>query len=535
MSFEPRRPRARSPPPVYENPPEYTAAVDLSSSPPMAPLRLASPSLSEMEEQAFGHRITHSFTPSYSFDPGPAFPPFPTRHESVQNDMSSTQHQFDFTFPDSTMMETPGDPLPEGTQSVFPVVPKVKATRAKRKPAPARTPTPDSDPEPSRPIPFEILIHTYPLPKKPSARSNRKKAPKAEPTAIGPVDGHVDMNYTQLLEALADAMETEPVFLPSASMEWRWLKPANSAFLPLRSQAGLTSLLKQICTPPSRNVSSKYIIIKMNEPVKRPATQHMPWSASGSGASSQAFDPAAGADEDDSGDGGAKPKVSFDDGLEEEMERIADKYPAGVCALHPTISCFHNRLNDLHFALDRNKRIVWAAAIAAVAVPQPPPTPAGPPAPPQPQFWPNTNGFPYAPYPPPPPPMGYPSPYQSYPHPQYGHPAIPAWQGTPRRSRRDRSWERSSPPQQSSSKRVRREQSTDPQSSPAVSGGSIDEFISRYPTLPAGTKACLVENGFEIGDDLSTLSAEQWKAADIPFFAAGRIIKYYNKYKASLR
>ncbi|KAJ7903002.1 hypothetical protein B0H13DRAFT_2335354 [Mycena leptocephala] len=53
MSFEPRRPRACSPPPVYENPPEYTAAVDLSSSPPMAPLRLPSPSLSEMEEQAF--------------------------------------------------------------------------------------------------------------------------------------------------------------------------------------------------------------------------------------------------------------------------------------------------------------------------------------------------------------------------------------------------------------------------------------------------------------------------------------------------
>ncbi|KAJ7798721.1 hypothetical protein B0H13DRAFT_2391466 [Mycena leptocephala] len=340
MSFEPRLPRARSPPPIYENPPEYTAAVDLSSSPPMAPLPLTD----------------HSFTPSYSFDPGPAFPSLPTRQESVQNDMPST----DFTFPNTTMMETPGDPSPEGLPSVFPVVPKVKATRAKP------------------------------------------------------------------------------------------------------------------------------------------------------------FDPAAGADEDDSGDDGAKPKVSFDDGLEEEMERIADKYPPGVCALHPTISCFYNRLNDLHFALDRNKRIVWAAAIAAVAVPQPPLTPAGPPAPPQPQFWPNANGFPY-------------------PHPQYGHPAIPAWQGTPRRSRRDRSWERSSPPQQSSSKRVRREQPTDPQSSPAVSGGSIDEFIGRYPILPAGTMACLVENGFELGDDPSTLSAEQWEAADIPFFAAARIIKYYNKYKASLR
>ncbi|KAJ7660573.1 hypothetical protein B0H17DRAFT_1144941 [Mycena rosella] len=173
------------------------------------------------------------------------------------------------------------------------------------------------------------------------------------------------------------------------------------------------------------------------------------------------------------------------------------------------------------------------AVQAAVTVPQPPPTPAGPSAPLQHQLWPN--GFPYTPYPPPLPLMGYPSPYQSYPHPQHGHPAPPAWQETPRRSQRDRSWDESSPPRQSSSKQVCREQPTDPQSLPAVSGGSIDEFISCYPTLPAGTKVCLVENGLKIGDDLSTLSADQWKAADIPFFAAGCIIKCYNKYKASLR
>ncbi|KAJ7660574.1 hypothetical protein B0H17DRAFT_1144942 [Mycena rosella] len=106
MSFEPRRPRQHSPPPVYtyKDLPEYTVPVDLSSSPPVALLRLASRSLSEMEEQVFGHHISHSFTPSYSFDLGPAFPPLPTRQESVQNDMSSTQHQFEFHFPDHSEM-----------------------------------------------------------------------------------------------------------------------------------------------------------------------------------------------------------------------------------------------------------------------------------------------------------------------------------------------------------------------------------------------------------------------------------------------
>jgi hypothetical protein len=58
-------------------------------------------------------------------------------------------------------------------------------------------------------------------------------------------------------------------------------------------------------------------------------------------------------------------QVSFDDGLEEELERITNKYPPGTCSLHPDIECYHSRVTDLHFKLDRPKKIVWAAAIVS--------------------------------------------------------------------------------------------------------------------------------------------------------------------------
>ncbi|KAF8173509.1 hypothetical protein K438DRAFT_1850243 [Mycena galopus ATCC 62051] len=45
------------------------------------------------------------------------------------------------------------------------------------------------------------------------------------------------------------------------------------------------------------------------------------------------------------------------------MDKISNAYPPGTCSLHPAIECFHHRVADLHFALDRPKKIVWAAAM----------------------------------------------------------------------------------------------------------------------------------------------------------------------------
>jgi hypothetical protein len=71
------------------------------------------------------------------------------------------------------------------------------------------------------------------------------------------------------LKILADLLKTKPSFISKHAFEWQWLKPANSAWLPLHTDAGYASLLKQLKAPP-QNVSSTYIIIQMAEPVKKP-------------------------------------------------------------------------------------------------------------------------------------------------------------------------------------------------------------------------------------------------------------------------
>ncbi|KAJ7757281.1 hypothetical protein DFH07DRAFT_772982 [Mycena maculata] len=381
------------------------------------------------------------------------------------------------------------------------------------------------------------------------------------------------MTWDDTVDSVAELLGTTSEFLVVSSMEWRWLKPQNSAWLPLRNESGYNSMINQLLSPP-KNVSPAYIIIKMDEPMKPPLSISMPWlsqrsagPSSGPGAFESTYRAVMGADDEPSDDDDRpKKKVPFDQGLEEEIQSISEKYKAGMCSVHPDIECFHSRINDLHFALDRPKKIVWAAAIlkkngtstifgpplgsnhfsVKAAIKKKPPganvAPAAsfdappPPAPTQTAAAaPTPNPYAYLPTTPYPPmhPMGYP-PFPPYPIPGfYGHSAhVLPWQDSPRRQR---SWEDSSPPRQSSSKRRREERLPDPPSSPAVSGGSLDEFIARNPDLPSQTKSFLLELDFQVGDDLSVVTEAEWKAAGLALLSWNRILKKYNKYKNSLR
>jgi hypothetical protein len=64
-------------------------------------------------------------------------------------------------------------------------------------------------------------------------------------------------------------------------------------------------------------------------------------------------------------DDGSTKRMKFDDELEEIIAKIIDKYPAGLCANHPDITCFHHRPSDLHFELNHPCCLVWAAAIVS--------------------------------------------------------------------------------------------------------------------------------------------------------------------------
>ncbi|KAJ7260750.1 hypothetical protein C8J57DRAFT_1184620 [Mycena rebaudengoi] len=427
---------------------------------------------------------------------------------------------------------------------------------------------------------FEIMIQTYPSVRK---MVGKKKAPKPEASSHGPIEANTDMSWEDLLSAMAGELGTDPAFLVISSCEWRWIKPNNSVFLPLRTESGFKSLLKQLRAPP-KNVSGQYILVKMDEPVRKPAAVKMPWSQDIAGPS-PAFN-YGGLDDDVFDDDDSRKKVPFDEGLADEIDKISDMYHPGVCSVHPTIECFHSRLNDLHFELDRNKKVVRAAAIkkgtasllkapvgsqhfslkssiktknsGSAAVPEAGPSKPAPETPVAPfPMWPNAYPYPPTPqpthlgYPPQPTPpgyppqhtaagyspflpMGYPPPFPSY-HPPgfYGHPShMSTWEGTPRR--REREWDDSSPPRKSA-KRLREGRAPDPPSSPAVSGGSLDEFIEANPTLPAGLKSFLDDLGFQIGDDLAVVPEEQWKAAGFLLFRWAQVLKAYNKCKSSLR
>ena len=58
-------------------------------------------------------------------------------------------------------------------------------------------------------------------------------------------------------------------------------------------------------------------------------------------------------------------RIKFDDEVEEIAASLAKKYPPGLCHIHPDLPCFHHRPSDLHFDLNRPRRLVWAAAIVS--------------------------------------------------------------------------------------------------------------------------------------------------------------------------
>src|SRR6266576_1002173 len=56
-------------------------------------------------------------------------------------------------------------------------------------------------------------------------------------------------------------------------------------------------------------------------------------------------------------------QVKLDDALEEIVAKLASKYPLGLCDCHPDLPCFHHHASNLHFNLDCPQLLVWAQAI----------------------------------------------------------------------------------------------------------------------------------------------------------------------------
>jgi len=126
--------------------------------------------------------------------------------------------------------------------------------------------TSDDDDE----LKFELVMWAIkPVKAVMAVRHKKSKTAKVEPITFGPADADTGIEWESFLEILADLLEMKPLLLVVHSFEWRWLKPANSPWLPLRAPSAYESLIRQLRAPP-KNVSGSYIIIRMEQPLQQP-------------------------------------------------------------------------------------------------------------------------------------------------------------------------------------------------------------------------------------------------------------------------
>ena len=137
-------------------------------------------------------------------------------------------------------------------------------------PPPPTQPTIQNQPAPpavvpaakTRPAtPFEYLVQVI-LPNKRVRTGNRKtKVEKTEPFSFGPANMKADIGWDDFTAAVAGLVHVicQPLQLCIGTMEWHWLKPANSPWLPLQNETGLVSMLNKVVA----SKSSPYIIIRM--------------------------------------------------------------------------------------------------------------------------------------------------------------------------------------------------------------------------------------------------------------------------------
>jgi hypothetical protein len=94
------------------------------------------------------------------------------------------------------------------------------------------------------PVSYKVLIWVVLPPKKSS--SHRKKLTKTDPLTYGPADFVSDCVWVEFLTQLAGAVDSLPSLLALPSLEWRWQKPANSLWVPLRDESGYASFLRKL-------------------------------------------------------------------------------------------------------------------------------------------------------------------------------------------------------------------------------------------------------------------------------------------------
>jgi len=228
--------------------------------------------------------------------------------------------------------------------------------------------------------------------------------------------------------------------------------------------------------------------------------------------------------------------------LEEIVLKLSDKYPVGRCNSHPDLPCFHHRASDLHFKLDRSRLLVWAQAIksgsstyekipilspmfkAALALKHPSkctitdtnPTPAAatlastPPTP-----------FPHLPMSFMSPFMGYGAPSMPYP---FGNPFFGGGGVDPNTFGAGPSMFGAGP------SGVSMPTKSPPSSPPTSAQCTIAEFCEKYD-LGERVEVGLDKLGFRFGDNLNSITLQEYTEAGFKLLEWRRVLAAYRKLK----
>ncbi|KAI0370434.1 hypothetical protein BV20DRAFT_979584 [Pilatotrama ljubarskyi] len=238
-----------------------------------------------------------------------------------------------------------------------------------------------------------------------------KKICEPEIWCGGPVTITHLTTWPELLDAIARTAQVRRENLVITSLCWQFAafgKSSKSALLPLTDEAGFNALIKEGIL--SCN-GAQVLVLRMSPPIKPAVKAHhtvhtfhsqapmtacadtyhplqLPWATvasdevpdwlhaglvvsgeSGGGnvtSGEESEEGDAGKKGKGKGKGKAKSKskaLSIDDLLAPIVEKLKLRYPVGCCPYHPGKRCFYHRGLDLHFELDNNRLLVWAASI----------------------------------------------------------------------------------------------------------------------------------------------------------------------------
>lgn len=120
---------------------------------------------------------------------------------------------------------------------------------------------------------FELLIHVLQPDRKVRAGigGRQTKSVKCDPLKFGPTNFELNVTWEPFLVTISTLLRSSVPNLALPSFEWHFLKPQNSPWLPLNTEQGLHSLLRQASAKVAKE-GSTYVILRMAPPIAQPTT-----------------------------------------------------------------------------------------------------------------------------------------------------------------------------------------------------------------------------------------------------------------------